>query len=140
MLLSGEEKDIKNKATTYTNIEINGIKKTLKVTMDTGAQVNIIPEHILKMFDTTNTSIKNRAVIRKARVTFNNTEVETELKVQKNHTREIIISLETMKQLARLDPNWNCDNTTKYHKITTFTTKKQYKCNICGEEQEMSQQ
>ena len=36
VLLNAKEKDIKNKATKYTN-EINGIKKTLKATMDTGS-------------------------------------------------------------------------------------------------------
>ena len=41
-----------------------------------------------KNFDITNASFENKAEIRKARITFNNTEIETDFRVQKNHTRK----------------------------------------------------
>ena len=47
----GKEKDVRNTAITSVKIEINGVQKVVKALMDTGASINIILEHMLKIFN-----------------------------------------------------------------------------------------
>ncbi len=51
LLLMGKEKNVRNTGITSVKIKINGVEKVVKALMDTGASINIIPEHMLKIFN-----------------------------------------------------------------------------------------
>ena len=86
--------------------------------MDTGASINIIPEHMLKNFGITKPrneegkeikivgSTAKTAGKEKAKIVFNEIEADTEFRIMKNHNKEILIGLKTIKQLDILDQNW----------------------------------
>ena len=117
-------------------IKINGVEKVVKALMDTGASINIIPEHMLKVFNRSESKgeVINEVKIvgstakiigkENATVEFNETEVDTEFRIMKNSNKEILIGLPTIKQLNILKHNWP----------EKYSIQKDYRCADCGKD------
>ena len=88
--------------------------------MDTGASINIIPEHMLKIFNRPESNEEEE----KAKIVFNETEADTEFIIIKNYNKEILIGLPTIKQLNILEYNWP----------EKYSIQKEYKCKDCGKD------
>ena len=108
----------------------------MKAIMDTGASINIIPEHMLKNFNITTPreeegkeikivgSTAKTAGKEKAKIVFNETEADTEFRIMKNSNKEILIILRTIKQFNILEYNWP----------EKYSIQKEYKCKDCGKD------
>ena len=104
--------------------------------MDTGASINIIPEHMLKIFNRPESNEEEEKEIKivggtaktagkeKAKIVFNETEADTEFRIMKNSNKEILIGLKTIKQLNILPDNWP----------EKYSVQKEYKCKDCGKD------
>ena len=136
LLLMGKEKDVRNTAITSVKIEINGVEKVVIALMYTEASINIIPEHMLKIFNRPESNEEEEKEVKivgstaktagkeKAKIVFNEIEADTEFRIMKNYNKEILIGLKTMKQLNILEHNW----------LEKYSIQKEYKCKDCGKD------